>query len=457
MLVFLGIPLIGWIQILIGAAVTAFVLIKYLVRPKRKMTDGYLLKDVHIIIGDGNELFHQNVLIKGGFIEKISNTDIETNVAVIDCSGYTLMPGLIDSHIHIQGLNNRSDADSDKFLYGTVPEIFKERLLPYGVTTIKDLCAPRHFIYKLRKEIKNGKILGPELLIVGPNFTAPDGHPANTLGGDNPWIRKEMAIEVSSHEQVSEGIRELKKSGVDFLKFTYQGGEYWYFDKQLHINKIDKTLMQQIIREGKENGLLTTAHVFYKEDVRELLEAGIYGIEHGILDEELSPDDICEYVSETGIKNVTLTGGEPLLQKDIRSLVEKLLNKSDIRVEIETNGAVDIAPLANAFSKEKLSLTMDYKLPSSGCEEKMILSNMEALRKQDTVKFVSGSVKDLECAEKIIGKFHLTESCQVFISPVFGSIEPVEIVNFMTSKRMNDVRLQIQMHKVIWNPEERGV
>nr|DAZ19510.1 MAG TPA: hypothetical protein [Caudoviricetes sp.] len=291
MLVFLGIPLIGWIQILIGAAVTAFVLIKYLVRPKRKMTDGYLLKDVHIIIGDGNELFHQNVLIKGGFIEKISNTDIETNVAVIDCSGYTLMPGLIDSHIHIQGLNNRSDADSDKFLYGTVPEIFKERLLPYGVTTIKDLCAPRHFIYKLRKEIKNGKILGPELLIVGPNFTAPDGHPANTLGGDNPWIRKEMAIEVSSHEQVSEGIRELKKSGVDFLKFTYQGGEYWYFDKQLHINKIDKTLMQQIIREGKENGLLTTAHVFYKEDVRELLEAGIYGIEHGILDEELSPDD----------------------------------------------------------------------------------------------------------------------------------------------------------------------
>lgn len=167
--------------------------------------------------------------------------------------------------------------------------------------------------------------------------------------------------------------------------------------------------------------------------------------------EELSPDKICEYVSETGIKNVTLTGGEPLLQKDIRSLVEKLLNKSDIRVEIETNGAVDIAPLANAFSKEKLSLTMDYKLPSSGCEEKMLLSNMEALRKQDTVKFVSGSINDLECAEKIIEKFHLTERCQVFISSVFGSIEPVEIVNFMTSKRMNDVRLQIQMHKVIWN------
>lgn len=118
--------------------------------------------------------------------------------------------------------------------------------------------------------------------------------------------------------------------------------------------------------------------------------------------------------------------GRAFITEGYQESGRKLLNKSDIRVEIETNGAVDIAPLANAFSKEKLSLTMDYKLPSSGCEEKMLLSNMEALRKQDTVKFVSGSINDLECAEKIIEKFHLTERCQVFISSVFGSIEPVE-------------------------------
>ena len=126
---------------------------------------------------------------------------------------------------------------------------------------------------------------------MGPNFTAPDGHPANTLGGDNPWMRQEMAIEVSTPEQVSAGIRELKEAGVDFLKLTYQGGDFLYFDKLLQINKIDKSLMQQLIREGKENGLRTTAHVYYKEDVRELLEAGIYGIEHGIMDEALAPDD----------------------------------------------------------------------------------------------------------------------------------------------------------------------
>ena len=79
-----------------------------------------------------------------------------------------------------------------------------------------------------------------------------------------------MAIEVSTPEQVSEGIRELKEAGVDFLKFTYQGGDYWYFDEKRNICKIDKTLMQQIIREGKENGLNATAHVFYYDDVKEL-------------------------------------------------------------------------------------------------------------------------------------------------------------------------------------------
>ncbi|HBT64745.1 MAG TPA: hypothetical protein DEB10_08820, partial [Ruminococcaceae bacterium] len=86
-----------------------------------------------------------------------------------------------------------------------------------------------------------------------------------------------------------------------FLKFTYQGGDYWYFDEKLQIKKLDKALMKQIISEGKEKGMLTTAHASYKEDVRELLEAGIYGIEHGILDEQIeSDDDIIRLWKESG-------------------------------------------------------------------------------------------------------------------------------------------------------------
>jgi 7-carboxy-7-deazaguanine synthase len=168
--------------------------------------------------------------------------------------------------------------------------------------------------------------------------------------------------------------------------------------------------------------------------------------------EEESPWALADYALQTGIRNVTLTGGEPLLQKDIKELIRLLLEEG-LRVEIETNGAVSI----EGFEGARPVFTMDYKLPSSGYESRMLLKNMERLRKEDTVKFVSGSRQDLERALEIIRAYDLTERCHVYFSPVFGAIEPAEIVGFLLEHKLNDVRLQIQMHKVIWDPDKRGV
>jgi len=110
-----------------------------------------------------------------------------------------------------------------------------------------------------------------------------------------------------------------------------------------------------------------------------------------------------------------------------------------------------------AFCEERPVFTMDYKLPSSGCEEHMITENMKLLEKNDTVKFVSGSQEDLLKALELIRTYDLTNRCHVYLSPVFGAIEPMQIVEFMLKHRLNGVRLQIQMHKVIWDPDERGV
>ena len=172
--------------------------------------------------------------------------------------------------------------------------------------------------------------------------------------------------------------------------------------------------------------------------------------------EEMSPAQICEYVRSTGIKNVTLTGGEPLLQKDMDKLISLLISECGVRVEIETNGAVDLRPFAELPEGRPL-FTMDYKLPSSGYEDRMIAENFSVFEKEDTVKFVSGSRADLERAGEIIEKYGLLDRCHVYFSPVFGRIEPAEIVDFMLNKRMNKARIQIQMHKVIWDPNERGV
>ncbi|MCD8146614.1 MAG: putative 7-carboxy-7-deazaguanine synthase QueE [Clostridiales bacterium] len=170
--------------------------------------------------------------------------------------------------------------------------------------------------------------------------------------------------------------------------------------------------------------------------------------------EEQSPAEIDAYIRATGVTNVTLTGGEPLLQREMGALLALLLRDGALRVEIETNGAVALAPFCG---ENRPVFTMDYKLPSSGWEQAMKPENFPLLEGQDTVKFVCGSRADLERAKAVIEEYDLTRRCHVYLSPVFGAIDPAEMVDDMIANQMNGVRLQIQMHKFIWNPDKRGV
>ena len=151
-----------------------------------------------------------------------------------------------------------------------------------------------------------------------------------------------------------------------------------------------------------------------------------------------------------GVRNVTLTGGEPLLQPGIADLIVSLCN-AGFDVEVETNGAVPLAP----FSGTKASFTMDYKLPSSGMESRMCTVNFAVLRETDTLKFVCGSHADLVRAKEIIEEYD--PPCRIYLSPVFGKIDPAEIVDFMKVNHLTNVRLQLQLHKFIWHPDARGV
>ena len=163
---------------------------------------------------------------------------------------------------------------------------------------------------------------------------------------------------------------------------------------------------------------------------------------------------LAKWVEEAQVYNVTLTGGEPLLQDEIDELIE-LLTKQGKRVEIETNGSIPLDRLAE--TQHRPVFTMDYKLPSSGMETAMRRDNFKLLGRHDTVKFVAGSVDDLERAREIIDDYHLSEHCHVFLSPVFGKLKPADMVDFMIDNGMDNVRLQLQMHKFIWSPAARGV
>ncbi|MBC2580439.1 putative 7-carboxy-7-deazaguanine synthase QueE [Clostridium sp. DJ247] len=171
--------------------------------------------------------------------------------------------------------------------------------------------------------------------------------------------------------------------------------------------------------------------------------------------ELMSLRDIYDYIKSTKVKNITLTGGEPLLQEGIIELLKRLCKDADLHVEIETNGSISLSKFSNIENPP--SFTMDYKLPSSNMEHNMALDNFKYLTSKDTVKFVCGCNEDLQKAKYIIDKHNLIDKTSIYISPVFGKIDLNSIVEFMKTNNMNGVTLQLQLHKVIWDPNKRGV
>ncbi len=169
----------------------------------------------------------------------------------------------------------------------------------------------------------------------------------------------------------------------------------------------------------------------------------------------MSEDEIIDYVKSTGITRVTLTGGEPLISKDIKLLLERFAKEKDIKLEIETNGSVSIKDFVSINNPP--SFTLDYKLAGSGMEEHMDLDNFNYLQNKDTVKFVCSSVDELNRVVEIVDRYNLSSKAKVIISPVFGQIEPSNMVDYLISNKRNDIRLQLQLHKFIWDPNERGV
>ena len=180
-----------------------------------------------------------------------------------------------------------------------------------------------------------------------------------------------------------------------------------------------------------------------------------WACEPGAGAELLSAEELRDWVISTGIKCVTLTGGEPLIMKDVEELIRTLSTVPDAEVEIETNGAVPLKGFLSAM--DNVFFTMDLKCPGSGMCDRNCYDNLALLRESDVIKFVISDRGDLDWMREIIHKYRLTGRCGIFAGAVFGRITPGEIVDYLCSYRMNEVRLQLQLHKYIWDPDKRGV
>jgi 7-carboxy-7-deazaguanine synthase len=161
--------------------------------------------------------------------------------------------------------------------------------------------------------------------------------------------------------------------------------------------------------------------------------------------------EIVDCVASFGCKLVEITGGEPLLQKNVLPLMSMLCD-AGYTVLLETSGAHDISRV-----DARVYRIMDLKTPGSGEVEKNLWANVDNLTQRDEVKFVIGSREDYEWSREKVHRFDLPARCHtVLFSPIWGRIDPREIVEWILADKL-DVRFQLQMHKFIWSPTQRGV
>ncbi|WLD92413.1 radical SAM protein [Alkalihalobacillus sp. AL-G] len=177
---------------------------------------------------------------------------------------------------------------------------------------------------------------------------------------------------------------------------------------------------------------------------------------------EATIEEIIERIKEFSSRRICFTGGEPLIHREkSAALLLAMCDLDHIQdIHIETNGAIDLKPfekLRNAYKevRKKARFIMDYKLPDSGEMERMIYSNFDLLQPQDEIKFVIGSDEDFEIATSVVNNHH--KLGQVLYSPVWETMPPDKLVEKILAEPLPEVKLSLQMHKIIWDPNKRGV
>lgn len=242
-------------------------------------------------------------------------------------------------------------------------------------------------------------------------------------------------------------------------------------------------IFSSIDGEGSRQGLLTTFLRLHDCNIRCSYCDTTYSYGIDSVFTEMTAAEVANVIESFGNHRITITGGEPLLQEAaVVELIDELnrrnvqtmqdntsgqigstciididkfdkremLNNSPYDFNIETNGTI-----IPSFQRDNVWFTYDYKTPSSLAEESMNIDIFKVATERDLIKFVVGSPEDLDCMRRIIDQY--PTAAQIYVSPVWGQIEAVSIIDYMKEYNLQNVRFQLQIHKFVWDPDAKGV
>jgi len=315
--------------------------------------EGYLaLTGATVLFGEDLEARdNTTVLIHNGLIIQVEDDDeidIPSEATVLDLSGYTLMPGLIDMHVHMGSQErevgqNLGPLSMPKLVIDWMRFFLDHRraLLSHGVTSVRSLGDEYTWIMDLRRQLEDGTLEGPRLFAAGPIFTTLGGHPIATFGADPA---SDMVRVPATPEEARNAVRDLASGDnkVDLIKVVQDRGS----PERRSLEPIVSEILSAIVAEAHEHDLPVIAHWGTLEDLKDVLTAGVDGLEHlearGAL--EGWPEEILELLVERAIPlSPTLTVTDVVIPLQVHQQLRQRLKEFHVaggRVVVGTDAGM---------------------------------------------------------------------------------------------------------------------
>ena len=313
-----------------------------------------VFNNAKIFVGDGTVIQNGAVLVRNGKIAEVFQsppTDLKSlNADVIESSGKTIIPGLIDMHVHL-GAPGGVYEDTKRYMD---PQAGDRRLAAYlysGITAVRSTGDFLDASLKMRKDTASGKYLGAELFACGPLFTAEGGHPTEMIksfpGSMQQTAREQFLRLPKSAEEARGQVDQLKSAGVDCIKAVLESGNAgWGL-----FNHMDPAIYNAVIAEATKDGLPAATHTGSAADVKEAADAGSNSIEHGSTVDIIPETTFAELKQKNIAYDPTMSVFEGVA--DLATGNAELLNRS----LLQQVGPADLLSSTRAFiQKQKKTL-----------------------------------------------------------------------------------------------------